>query len=141
MMVSEWIEQHPSLPMCVPPDYSMEQTVATFLENAASRDLYVVSTEGLLLGILRHQRLARMILAEHLPVHSSALIMERLAGGTAQELMERDFVFARPDEALDNVLHRLLEYEVEHLPVLSANKKLLGSICLSDVLRKIHKIN
>ncbi len=61
--------------------------------------------------------------------------MERVFGGSAREIMERDFLTAHPDEALNNVLHRMLEYGVDDMPVVDDTNTILGTINLTDVMR------
>jgi predicted transcriptional regulator len=48
-------------------------------------------------------------------------------------------VSAHPDEQLDNVLHRMLEYEVDDMPVLDDNNGVVSSIRLTDVLRALQR--
>lgn len=139
MKVSDWIKLHPTLPVTVTSDESIEQLAETFLSYPNLRDLYISSPAGRILGFIRHRRLAHMLLAEHLPVQSSHQIMERVLGGVARELMERDFVSAHPGEELDNVLNRMLEYEVEDLPVVDDSLTIVGNINLTDVLREALK--
>jgi CBS domain-containing protein len=105
------------------------------LEQDVPRDVYVVSAEGRVLGHLSHRRLARLLLAEHRPVHTRRQIMERVCGGTAEELMEPHFVYAHPDEELEDVLHRLLEHEIEDMAVIDDLGLLVGAINLTEVLR------
>jgi CBS domain-containing protein len=63
------------------------------------------------------------------------LLMERMAGGTADELMEPHFMHARPEEELEDVLQRLLEHEIEDLGVIDDLGALAGAINLTQVLR------
>jgi CBS domain-containing protein len=135
MRVSDWIDSHPALPVTVTPDEPMEQVAATFLSQAGLRDLYIVTPEDRLLGSIRHIRLAKTLLAEQQPVQTTHQIMERISGGVAKEIMERDIVTARPEEELDNVLYRMLEYEVEDMPVVDDADKIVGNINLTEVLR------
>ena len=67
--------------------------------------------------------------------------MMRIAGGSARELMDTEFTFARPEEELDNVLHWQLEHDVEDMPVINGDGKLLGVINLRVVLREMIQDN
>ncbi len=140
MKVSDWIKQHPTHTVTVYPDSPADKVANTFLSHPTTvRDLYVISPEGHILGHIRHSRLVQFLLAEYLPARSSHQIMERICGGSAEELMERDFVFAHPSEELDNVLDRMLEYEVENMPVIDDAHRITGNINLMDVLRAVQK--
>jgi len=68
-------------------------------------------------------------------MQTSHQIMERVFGGTASEIMERDYVTAHPDEELDNILHRMLEYRVDDMPVVDDSNKIIGIINLTDIMR------
>lgn len=135
MKVSDWLARQPRECAVADVDLSIEALARIFLSHPALRDLYIVSPERLILGRIRHHRLAKLLLSEHLPVQTSHQIMERVFGGTAGEIMERDFVSAHPDEELDNVLHRMLEYMVDDMPVIDDEKHIIGTINLTDIMR------
>jgi len=134
MKVSDWIALHPSPPVTVSPETSMHELAKLFLSYPKLRDLYVLSSEGIIMGHVRHRRLAQIMLAEHLPIQNRSQILERISIGPANEIMEGDFVAARMNEELDNILNRMLEYQVEDMPVLNEHNKFTGSINLTDVL-------
>jgi CBS domain-containing protein len=113
----------------------LEEAVDRALAGLRLRDLYVTGRDGEVRGRLSHARLAHLVLAEHRPVGSRRELFERVAGGNAGDLMETHFPHARPDEDLDDVLHRQLHDDVEDMPVLDARGKLLGTVNLTAVLR------
>jgi len=135
MKVSEWLSTQDGITAVAAADLSIKQVAATFLAHPALRDLYIVSEQGEILGHIRHHRLAQVLLSEHLPVQPRHQIMERLFGSTAREIMEGDFVTAHPDEELDNVIHRMLEYRVDDLPVIDNANRIIGNINLTDIMR------
>ena len=61
--------------------------------------------------------------------------MDRISAGAAQDLMNPHFTSARSDEQLGNVLDRMLEHDIEDLPVLDAQRQLVGAISLTTVLQ------
>lgn len=140
MKVAEWINNHPDHVITVAPDCSLEEAMHQMLAEPCLRDIYVVSEDGRLIGHLSHKKLAQTLLAEHRPVHTRRQIIERVAGGTARELMDSEFVHARPDEELDDVLHSQLEHDIEDLPVIDEEGVLLGVVNMSTVLKEM-KIN
>lgn len=135
MKVSEWLAIQAGKTAVADADLSIKQLAATFLAHPALRDLYIVSRQGEILGHIRHHRLAQILLSEHLPVQPHRQIMERLFGSTAREIMESDFVSAHPDEELDNVIHRMLEYRVDDMPVINGANQIIGNINLTDIMR------
>ena len=139
MKVSKWIRQCPGQVVTVSPDWRLEEIVDRLLQQSGLRDVYVVADDGRVLGHLSHRRLARLLLAEHRPVHSRRQIMERVAGGAAHELMESHFPSAHPDEELEDVLHRLLENDMEDMAVVDDLGVLVGAVNLTAVLRGMRR--
>ena len=139
MKVSEWLEKHPQHPITVRPESRIREVADYYLSHPAERDLYIVTSEGRILGHIRHRRLALALLKEHLPVQSSHQIMERLSCNTAKDLMEHEFVTAHPEEELDNVIHRMMEYLVEDMPVIDDEELIIGKINLTEILLAIQQ--
>jgi len=139
MKVSEWIHRFPGHIVRIHPESTLERAVDQMLSGACVQDIYVVSDEDLVLGHLSQRRLVSLLLAEHRPMHTRRQIMERVVVGSAEELMESEFVFARPDEELGDVLHRFVEYGLQDMPVLDEQCLLVGGINLNTVLREMQK--
>ena len=139
MKVSGWICRFPGHIVRIPPESSLEQAVDKMLSGECVQDIYVVSDEDVVLGHLSHKRLVSLLLAEHRPMHTRRQIMERVVIGSADELMESEFVFARPDEDLGDVLHRFVEYGLQDMPVIDEQRVLVGGINLNTVLKEMRK--
>lgn len=139
MKVSEWISRFPGHIVRINPESSLEQAVDQMLSGAGVQDIYVVSDKDLVLGHLSHGRLVSLLLAEHRPMHPRRQIMERVVVGSADQLMESEFVFARPDEDLGDVLHLFVEYGLQDMVVLDEQWLLVGGINLNTVLREMRK--
>jgi len=141
MKISEWISRHPGRAITVPTDCSLNEIMDRMLAEECLRDIYVVDDNGQLVGHLSHKMLVNLILAEHQPMHTRRQLMMRIAGGSASELMDTEFTFARPDEELDNVLHWQLEHDVGVMPVIDEDGILVGAINLRVVLREMIQDN
>ena len=138
MRVSEWISLHPGCVATIPPDSQLDQVIDVMLKSAPClRDIYVVTDGDLVIGHLSFKRLAHAYLAEHTPVYSRRHLVERIAGGTAKELMDAHFASAQSGEELDDVIHRQLVHDMEDLPVLDEEGKLLGMINMTEVLAEM----
>ena len=136
MKVSEWLADHADTIVTVPEATPIETVIERLLREPCLRDVYVTGPDGRLLGHISHKRLAEHLLSEHRTSHTRRQLMERVAGGTAAEFMNSSVVAAGPDEALDDVLNRQLEMELEDLPVLGDAGQVLGAINLTRVLRE-----
>jgi CBS domain-containing protein len=141
MKVSEWIRHHPGRVLTVSPHASLGEAMDEMLAQPHLRDIYVMAEDGRLLGHVSHKKIALHILAEHRPIHTRRQLMERIVGGTVGDFMDIHFTYAHPDEELDNVLHRQLEHDVEDMPVIDSEERLLGAVNLSAVLRETRRRN
>lgn len=139
MKVSEWLSRFPGHIVVIQPASSLEQAIDQLLSGAGVQDIYVVSGKDVVLGHLSHKRLAGLLLAEHRPIHTRRQLMERIVLGSAEELMAGEFVCARPDEELDDVLCRFLDHDLQDMPVVDEQGLLVGGINLNTVLREIRK--
>ncbi len=135
MKVSDWINRNPGQAIKVPPDWELDKVIDRMLAEQCLRDIYVVSEDGRVIGHLSHKKLVRLLLSEHQPIHTRRQIMERILGGTAQEIMDSHFVFARPDEDLEDVLYRQLDRDIEDMPVIDDEEKLLGTVNMTATLK------
>ncbi len=139
MKVAEWLGRFPGSILVLAPESTLEQAVERMLSEAGVHDIYVVSSGNVVLGHLSPWKLTALFLTEHHAGHTRRQIMDRIAVGTAEELMDAEFVFARPDEELDNVVCRFIEFDVQDIPVLDEQGGLAGAINLNAVLREMLK--
>jgi CBS-domain-containing membrane protein len=134
MKVADWIAEHPQLPVTIASDCMIDQALEQMLTKPCQRDLYVQDESGRLTGHISYRRLAHLLLAEHRPSQSLRQMVEQVAGGSAKEIMSAQFPSARPEEELDDVIHRQLDGGIEQLPVIDEEGKPLGVVNLTDVL-------
>ncbi|MFP4607281.1 MAG: HPP family protein [Thiohalospira sp.] len=134
MRTRDWLRDHPRDPLLVPHGSPTEEAAARLLEDG-HRDLFVIDDDGAVCGHIGHLRIARLLLAERRPRLSRRHLLERVAGGTAADLMERHFARAGPEEELHDVLHRLLDHDQDELAILDEEHRPLGVIDLTAVLR------
>lgn len=139
MKVAEWIINSPGKFPTVRPQCSLDEVADRLLEEANLRDLYVTTTDGHVLGHLGYNRIAHLLLAEHRRTHTRREIVERVAAGTAKQLMNTHFACAHLDEDLENVLHRQLGTNVEDMAIVDDNGILVGTVNLRSVLVEIRK--
>ena len=139
MKVSDWLSQHPIKAGIVQEGWSLEQIMEKLLGNSRLKDLYVLNSNKQVIGHLGYKKLAKLVLAEHCVQHTRNQLLERVVPGSAVELMEVHFTRAKPDESLDEVIHRQLDHWVEDLPVVNQQGELMGVINLSNILLEVMK--
>jgi Mg/Co/Ni transporter MgtE len=142
MKVTEWINQHPGQVRTIAASSTLDEAIDVLLsEQCCLRDIYVVSEQGSVIGHLSYKKVIHMFLAEHKPVHTRRQIMERVARGGVSEWMDTHFAYARQDEELDNVINRQLEQDMEDMPVIDEQGKLLGVINMRKVLQMMREMD
>lgn len=136
MKASNWLEAHPAQAVTVAPDASLPEAAALFLEHPDVRDIYVVDEDGRVCGHLGFRRLTGLLLAHLRPTHSRRQLVERVTAGAVREHMDEHVLCMRPDERISEVFHHHMERRVEDIPVVDADRRLLGVIRVADLLRK-----
>jgi CBS domain-containing protein len=56
---------------------------------------------------------------------------------TVREIMRMPVVVARDDEDVSQVLERMKTHGVRRVPVMGAHRKLIGIVCLDDLLKQV----
>lgn len=141
MKISEWIKTYPVKALTVTGDCSLENAARLLLDDPDSRDLFVVNAEGQVCGHLGFWHLATLLLAELRPTHSLRELIERITLGCVADHMNDRVMCATVNEDIDDILfqHDLfqqhVERRVEDVPVVDDQRRLLGVVRLSDLLR------
>nr|WP_194941167.1 MULTISPECIES: chloride channel protein [Myxococcaceae] len=112
-------------PQTVSPSTPFQELVVRLLEQQAGGDLYVVDPHGRLLGVVVLERLKG-----HLPDHS---LLEMTV---AADVMDTGIVPITPELSLAEVAARFSETALEYLPVVDAQRRLVGTVSKSDVLKR-----
>jgi CIC family chloride channel protein len=108
----------------VPPSARFDEIIVWLLELPPGSDLYVTTADGKLMGVIVLDSLKG-----HLPDHS-------LLGMTvAADVMETRIQPASPDMSLAELAARFAETSLERLPVVDAERNLLGTVSKGDVLK------
>lgn len=139
MKVDDWIKKTGYETVVLKLDETVDEAVDKMLDSSGARDLFVVDENEKLVGHISHKRLAHYVLAEHRSEQSRRDILHRVASVHASDLMDSHIVFARMHEELDNVLHRMLDNDIEDLPVIDEDGKLCGLVNLTAILRAVRK--
>lgn len=134
MTIADWMGEHRGTAATVDGASRLAGVVERMLREPGVRDVYVVADDRLI-GRISHRRLTHLVLAEHRRGHTRRQLIERVSARSARDIMDPHVVSARLDEELDNVLDRMLEHDIEDLPVLDGDGRLAGVVNLSAVLQ------
>ncbi len=118
------LEEKPRVPVSVSPDDS----VFSALELMAKHDIGAVLAmrDGQLAGIFSERDYARKVI---LLGRSSKEIKVR-------EIMTEKVLYARPEQNTDEAMALMTEKHIRHLPVLDANKRVIGMVSIGDLVKE-----
>lgn len=109
-------------PVTTSPDASMQQ-IAQMMEQHDCGDVLIVE-DGMLVGIVTDRDIAVRAVARGLPLTT-----------TARKVMTERVVAIRPHETADQALHLMSVHNVRRLPVIDADRHVLGLLSQVDLAR------
>ena len=126
MLVSQILENKGDLVFTVSPNQTMSEAAALLHERNVGA-MVVVDDREQLVGIVSERDLVRGV----------ALHGEQALTRSVASCMSREVVFARPEETVDDLMARMTDRRVRHLPVLKGGR-LCGIVSIGDLVK--HKI-
>jgi len=116
----------------------LKDVVRAMVETVHSRLLYVVDDEGKLLGSISLGSLMRHVFVEfHEPrVHSRSMI-DSLVNETAEHLMRPRPLCAAQDDAVRDVLGRLVADNVKEFPVVDDQQRVVADLTAVDLIKAL----
>ena len=100
-----------------------------------SRQLYVVDGQNHLLGNITLGRLVMYVFASsHGANMNPRHVMRLITGTTAEDLMTEGTLSARQDEKVEELLERMVDGNVDEVPVTDAEGKVVADLTMIDLL-------
>lgn len=119
-------------------DIPIEQLPEAIEWYRHSRQLYVVDDDRKLVGSITLARLVMYTFAHSHGTHmSSRQIMDLITCTCAGDLMMEGTLSARMDDNLDELLERMVDRNVEEVPVLDDDGKIVSDLTMIDLLRAV----
>lgn len=118
------LEASPRPPVCVAPDDS----VFSALELMALHNIgaVMVMRDGKLAGIFSERDYARKII----------LVGKSSRDTMVREIMTDKVLYALPNQTIDEAMALMTEKHIRHLPVLDAEKRVVGMVSIGDVVKE-----
>ena len=110
------------------PDHSVQEAI-TLVARHCFRHLLVVTGDQRLAGVISDRDLLRFMIRE--PSWSTASVAE---------MMRSDPVTVSPDTLLSTAIAEMLKRRINCLPVVDADKLVVGILTSTDLLKTFHKI-
>jgi CBS domain-containing protein len=124
MLVSQIIREKGDLVFTTSPEETV-RNAATLLDQRKVGAMVVVNKNGAVIGIVSERDVVR-------------IVAEQGAGGLDQPVsscMTRDVIFALPTESVNDLMARMTDRRVRHLPVLDGGR-LVGIVSIGDLVKR-----
>lgn len=104
-----------------------------------TRLIYVVDARGRCTGTISLGVLIRHLFAHGFEpaVHSRHLI-PMITSQTAEDIMNRQLIYALKEDKVDKVVHRMIKAGVKEIAVLDEARQLIGDLTMLDLLKHYH---
>ena len=114
---------------------SISEIIEAFAGSSHSRLLYVVDQEERLKGFISLGNLVRHVFFDyHDPYIDTRKITHMAVSEIAVHFMQREPQFAVASEDLQNVLQRMIKYNIKEIPIVDDEKRIVADITIVDLL-------
>lgn len=139
MKVSEALEQVTGLPyMEVGGEVTLEEISDMIKDQRQVRGIYVVDAEGRLIGTVSLGVLIRhLTAARRQPLFHVRSLLSRLTSSHVIDLMEKNVVYARQEEELDQVLDRMIGSNIKEVPIVDEDRRIKAVVSILDLWRLV----
>ena len=138
LLVRELLAHSTVKPRAVQADSSLRHVVQELIDDRWTRDIYVVDEHQHLLGSITLRRLARFVFAHSVPNLSSAEMLELVSVRHAGDLVQRKAPRVTLNDHLEHLLDVMFRADINEIPVVDANDKLVGALNMLDLVASWH---
>ncbi len=128
--VRKLITLHPTL---VRENAPLDQVAKDLISDPKTRAVYVVDEERHLKGIITLESIMKYAFRHHLGVESVHPPVKFLTAQKAEEIMVPP-IYAKEEDNLEEVLGEMLKHELEELPVVDDDLKVIGDLNMLEIL-------
>lgn len=125
MLVSQVIKEKGDIVFTISPHETVAEA-ATLLHERQVGSVVVLAADRSVAGIVSERDLVRQVAIEG----AAAL------GRPVSAVMTRQVIYARPDETVDELLARMTDRRIRHLPVTGEDGRLLGLVSIGDLVKR-----
>ena len=122
--------ENPTLVML---DASLKELVLAVTENPKTRSIYVVDKNQKLIGIITAKNLVKVVFPYFINIDEapSFRTYQRLLATSVKDIM---YPFVKDDDNLESALDKMYENDLEEIPVVNNNMKVIGELNLLELL-------
>ena len=120
---------------------TVSEIVDAFVASYHSRLLYVVDKEKRLKGVISLGNLIRHVFFSYHDSHVNSRNLISLAvSETARDFMQREPMFAVLSDNAEDVLQRMVSYNIKEIPVLDEENKVVADLTIIDFLEQYESV-
>jgi CBS domain-containing protein len=121
-------------PSCIFPSATADEIAKSFIANPMLKSVYVVDDKLHLLGVITLKTLIKDEFKKFIPSqYESFLALDFIGKKTAKDLMLPP-IYVYDDDILKTAFVKMYENDLNQLPVVDKDKKLIGNIDLLEML-------
>ena len=124
MLVSQVIREKGDIVFTVSPDETIADFAALLHERQVGAAV-VLGAGGAVVGLVSERDVVRLVALQGVAALSQPV----------ETAMTREVIFARPDETVDELLARMTDRRVRHLPVMQGGR-LVGLVSIGDLVKR-----
>ena len=122
-------------PVVVHKDETLPELVLAITTDPKTRSIYVVDDDERLIGMITIHDIINVAFPtlatlDTLGYRTSKLLSVK----TAEDMVTGTLIYAKDDEPLEDVLRRMIDHNIEELPVVDDNLHVIGEINLLEML-------
>lgn len=134
LAVRDLLAFSPGPPCVVRAEATMREVAGLMLADRGTRDVYLVDSDGRFLGVISLRRLARHLFRHDVPDRSATDMLELMSAQGAGDLALRKAAFVQLDDQLEQVLDVMFRFDVNEVPVVDAQKVVVGRVGMLDLV-------
>lgn len=114
---------------------SIPQLTELVRDQPGIRSIYVEDENGRIVGEVSLGSLIKIVTArrQRYPRLSARTLLSRITSSKVQDIMDRNLIFAMPEEDVEIVIMRSISHNIKEIPVLDLDGKILKNIGVLDL--------
>lgn len=135
MKIGDAMDKMVNLPyLAISGECTLEEISEKIADMRQIRGIYVVDNQGRLQGTLSLGSLIRnVIAARRQPGLHVRSLLTRITSRQVADLMDRQVIYARPEDDVKKVLDRMLSSNIKEIPVVDEQRRIIANISILDL--------
>jgi Mg/Co/Ni transporter MgtE len=141
MKISEVLDKIGNIPyLAISGDCTLNEATEKIADMRQTRSIYVTDKQGRLQGTLSLGVLIReVIAARHKPQFGVRSLLTYITSEDVADIMNKHIIHAQIDDDLEEVLKRMIHYNIKEIPVVDEDQRIIANISILDLWRLVER--